>query len=154
MSNLDMISFSANAATITLAIVAIWLAISSVRESRASHERTLTTLAAVSERVAVTERTVGDHFEKLTGTILSIANSMAVAPEVRKAEIERLGQEQQARIQSDIIKLLGDSIKWGDAAKTDALVRAVEAVTSGRAPDPAPFRDFHKLEQAAGSRES
>ena len=146
MSNLDLVSFGANAATITLAIVSIWLATSSVRESRANHERTLTTLAAVSERAAVTERTVGEHFEKLMGTILSIANSMAIAPEVRKAEIERLGEEQHARIQSDIIKLLGDAIKWGDTAKVDAFVRAVEAFTSGRGVDATAFRDHRRVQ--------
>lgn len=149
MSNLDMIAFGANAAAITLAIVSIWLAISSVRESRANHERTLTTLAAVSERAAVTERTVGEHFEKLMGTILSIANAMAVAPEVRRAEIERLGEEQHARIQSDMIKLLGDAIKWGDAAKVDAFVRAVEAFSSGRTGDATAFRDHRKLQGSA-----
>jgi hypothetical protein len=151
MSNLDMVSFGANAAAITLAIVAIWFAISSVRESRANHEKTLTTLAAVSERAAVTERTVGEHFEKLMGTILSIANAMAIAPEVRKAEIERLGEEQNARIQSDMIKLLGDAIKWGDAAKVDAFVRAVEAFTSGRGVDSMAFRDHRKLQPSTSS---
>ena len=141
-----MIAFGANAAVITLAIVSIWLAISSVRESRTNHERTLTTLAAVSERAAVTERTVGEHYEKLMATILSIANAMAIAPEVRRAEIERLGEEQHARIQSDIIKLLGDAIKWGDTAKVDAFVRAVEAFTSGRGHDMAAFRDHRALQ--------
>jgi len=142
-----MLSLGANVAAITLAIVAIWFAIASVRESRINHERTLTTLATVSERAAVTERTVGEHFEKLMATILSIANSIAVAPEVRKAEIQRLGDEQQARIQSDMIKLLGDAIKWGDAAKVDAFVRAVEAFTSGRGSlDSSPFRDHRKLD--------
>jgi hypothetical protein len=140
-----MLSFGANAAAITLAIVAIWFAGSSIRESRANHERTLTTLAAISERAAVTERTVGEHFEKLMATILGLANSMAVAPEVRKAEIDRLGEEQHARIQSDMIKLLGEAIKWGDAAKVDAFVRAVEAFTSGRGFDPTPSRDYRKL---------
>jgi hypothetical protein len=125
-----MLSFGANAAAITLALVAIWFAVSSVRESRANHERTLTTLAAISERAAVTERTVGEHSEKLMATILGLANSMAVAPEVRKAEIERLGEEQHARTQSDMIKLMGDAIKWGDAAKVDAFVRAIVALTS------------------------
>ena len=144
-----MLSFGANAAAITLAIVSIWFAISSVRESRANHEKTLTTLAAVSERAAVTERTVGEHFEKLMGTILSIANAMAVAPEVRRAEIERLGEEQHARIQSDMIKLLGDAIKWGDAAKVDAFVRAVEAFSSGRTGDATAFRDHRKLQGSA-----
>jgi len=148
VSNLELISFAANAAAITLAIVSIWLAVSSVRESRLNHERTLTTLAAVSERSAVTERTVGEHFEKLMATILSIANGMAIAPEVRKAEIERLGEEQHARIQSDIIKLLGESIKWGDAAKVDAFVRAVEAFTSGRGGDSTGFRDHRKLQSS------
>jgi hypothetical protein len=146
VSNLEMLSFGANAAAITLAIVSIWLAISSVRESRANYERTLTTLAAVSERAAVTERTVSEHFEKLMATILSIANSMAVAPEVRKAEIERLGEEQHARIQSDMIKVLGDAIKWGDAAKVDAFVRAIEAFSSGRGLDSTPNRDHRKLQ--------
>jgi len=141
-----MFSFGANAAAITLAIVAIWFAISSVRESRTNHERTLTTLAAISERAAVTERTVGEHFEKLMATILGLANSMAIAPEVRKAEIDRLGEEQHARIQSDMIKLLGEAIKWGDAAKVDAFVRAVEALTSGHGLDSTPNRDHRKLQ--------
>lgn len=145
MSNLEMLSFGANAAAITLAIVAIWFALSSVRESRANHERTLTTLAAISERAAVTERTVGEHFEKLMATILGLANSMAIAPEVRKAEIDRLGEEQHARIQSDMIKLLGEAIKWGDPAKVDSFVRAVEALTSGRGFDSTPNRDLRKL---------
>ena len=146
-----MISFGANAAAITLAIVSIWLAISSVRESQANHERTLTTLAAVSERAAVTERTVGEHVEKLTATILSIANAMAISPEVRRAEIERLGEEQHARIQSDMIKLLGEAIKWGDVAKVDAFVRAVEAFTSGRGFDTTAFRDHRKLQSSISS---
>jgi hypothetical protein len=146
MSNLELMSLGANTAAITLAIVAIWLAVSSVRESRANHERSLTTLAAVSERAAVTERTVSEHFEKLMATILSIANAMAIAPEVRKAEIERLGEEQQARIQSDIIKLVGDAIKWGDPAKVDAFVRAVEAFSLGRASDTVPHRDRQRLQ--------
>lgn len=144
-----MISFVANAAAITVAIVAIWLAISSVRESGANHEKTLTTLAAVSERAAVTERTVGEHFEKLMGTMLSIANAMAVAPEVRRAEIERLGEEQRARIQSDMIKLLGEAIKWGDTAKVDAFVRAVEAFTSGRPHDAAALRNHRTLQPSS-----
>jgi len=151
VSNLDMIAFGANTAAITLAIVSIWLAISSVRESRANHERTLTTLAAVSERAAVTERTVGEHIEKLTATILSIANAMAIAPEVRRAEIERLGEEQHARIQSDIIKLVGEAIKWGDTAKVDAFVRAVEAFTSGRGLDTTAFRDHRRLQPSISS---
>lgn len=146
MSNLDTIALGANMAAITLAIVAIWLAVSSVRESRTNHERTLATLATISERAAVTERTVGDQTEKLMATVLSIANAMAVAPEVRKADIERLGQEQQARIQSDVIKLLGEAIKWGDPAKVDAFVRAVEALTSGRTHDSTAVRDNRKLQ--------
>ncbi|HKX19881.1 MAG TPA: hypothetical protein VJT33_17905 [bacterium] len=146
MSNLDTIALGANMAAITLAIVAIWLAVSSVRESRANHERTLATLATISERAAVTERTIGDQTEKLMATVLSIANAMAIAPEVRKADIERLGQEQQARIQSDVIKLLGEAIKWGDPAKVDAFVRAVEALTSARTHDSAAMRDNRKLQ--------
>jgi hypothetical protein len=154
VSNVDMLSLGANAAAITLAIVAIWLAISSVRESRANHERTLTTLAAISERAAVTERTVGEHFEKLMATILSISNSIAIAPEVRKAEIDRLGQEQHARIQSDIIKLLSEAIRWGDADKVEAFVRAVEAITPGRGLEAASFRQRRNLERSATSQES
>jgi L-lactate permease len=143
-----MLSLGANAAAITLAIVAIWMAISSTRESRTNHERTLTTLAAVSERAAVTERTVGEHFDKLMSTLLSMAHSIAIAPEVRAAEINRLGEEQQARIQSDIIKVLSEAMKWGDGDKVEALVRAVEAITPSRGLNSGPLRHRPNLERS------
>jgi hypothetical protein len=154
LSNIDVLSLGANVAAITVAIVAIWVAISCARESRINHEKTLTTLAAVSERAAVTERAVGENFEKLMGTLLNMAHSIAIAPEVREAEINRLGEEQQARFQSDLIKVLSEAMKWGDGEKVEALVRAVEAIAPDRRLNSGPLRHRRDLERTTAPQES
>jgi hypothetical protein len=135
VTNVQMSWVGADAAAIVLAIVGIWLAISAVRESRANYARAMDTLAAVAERSALTERTVGGQVEKLVGSLLNIANTMAIPAEVRKAELDRLGEEQHARLQSDTIRLLGDALKWADSQKVDAFVRIIQALGSGSGPN-------------------
>jgi hypothetical protein len=128
--NLQLLSMAADAAGIILALVAVWLALSSVRASRANYERMLHALSVVSERSALTERTVGEQFEQLMGSVLNMAHAMAIGPDVRQAELERLGDEQHARLRSDTIKLLSEVIKWVDSQKVDAFVRIIETLES------------------------
>jgi hypothetical protein len=135
VTSVQMVQVGAEAAAIVLAIIGIWTAISAVRESRANYERASNTLAALTERSALTERTVGGQIEKLVGSLLTIANAMAVPPEVRKAELDRLGEEQHARLQSDTIRLLSDAIKWADTHKVDAFVRIIQTLESGGGPN-------------------
>src|SRR5690242_2986285 len=106
-----MLLVGAETAAIVLPLVAIVLSIAALRDSRANYERSLTALATITERAALTERTIGAHIEKIVGTILSVTNAMAVSPEVRKAELDRLGEEQHARFRSDTIRSLSEAIK-------------------------------------------
>jgi hypothetical protein len=144
VTDVQMLWVGGDATAIVLAIVAIWVSISAIRESRANYEKTLTALATVAERSALTERTVGGQVEKLVGSLLTVANAMAVPAEVRKAEMDRLGQEQQARIRSETIRLLSDAVKWADTQKVDAFVRVIQALEPGSGPNsgstPAPVK--------------
>ena len=114
MSEVEFFSIIASVASITLAVVSIWLARSSVRESQASSEKTTNTLNQINERSAGTEKIVGEHFDKLMGTVLSIVNTATTGPEVRKAELELKEKEQQAKMQEQLFKMMADTLNSGD----------------------------------------
>ena len=126
MTTIELITIIGSVASITLAIVSIWLAKSSVKESRSNYEKTAKTLSDINERAAGTEKIVGEHFDKLMESVLSIVNTATTGPEVRKAEIELKQQEQQSKIQEHLFQILSSAINSGDKDKLQTLLDTME----------------------------
>lgn len=119
-----IISFVVSVVSITLAIVSIYLARLSVRESQANFEKTSEVLSKINERTAGTEKVVGDHFDKLMGTVLSIVNTATANPEVRKAELEAQKAERGVKSQEMFTKMLQDAVTSGDTTKVDRFLES------------------------------
>jgi len=113
----EWFSIIASVASITLAAVSIWLAGRAVSQSQANYEKAAETLAKINERSAGTEQIVGEHFEKLMGTMLKIVDTATTSPEVRMAELEYKSKEQEARARDLLFKYLGDALASGDTSK-------------------------------------
>ncbi len=119
MINIELLALLGSVASITLAIVSIWLARTAVRDSQANFEKTSNTLSTINERAAGTEKVVGEHFDKLMETVLSIVNTATTGPEVRKAELESQDKAQQAKIQEQMFEIVREAIESGDPKKVE-----------------------------------
>ena len=81
LENVDiftMTSFMASIASLVLAVVAIFLARSSAKESRDNYEKTKDVLAKINTRSAVIETTVHKSQDQLMATVTKIIDEIVI----------------------------------------------------------------------------
>jgi Na+-transporting NADH:ubiquinone oxidoreductase subunit NqrC len=130
MGTIEIFSLVASIASIILAVVAILLSLSSEQRSQQNHFKTVELLAQVDKRAEITEKTVGEHFEKLMGTVLDIVNTATTDKEVRAAEIKAKSEENSGKIQMKLMDNLTQVVQSGEKDKVEAFIKIFQAMTA------------------------
>jgi hypothetical protein len=131
MNAIELFSIVASISSIVLAVVAIVLSVLSDRRSAESHGKTMEALQAIDKRSAITENTVGENFQQMMKTVLSIVQSATADKEVQKAELEAKSAETAAQTQRQLFGMLEEVIKSGDKEKVQNFIEVFRAMTSG-----------------------
>jgi len=132
METLDMFTFAASTASIVLAIVAIVISTLSDRRSAESHLKTMEALQSIDKRSAITENTVGENFQNMMKTVLSIVQSATADKEVQKAELAAKAAETSAETQRQLFGLMEEVIKSGDKDKVENFMEVFQAMQNSR----------------------
>ena len=130
MSAIELFSLVSSITSIVLAVVAIVLSILSDRRSAETHAKTMEALQAIDKRSAITESTVGENFQQMMKTVLSIVQSATADKEVQKAELEAKSAESAAETQRQLFGMLSEVIKSGDKEKAQNFIEVFKAMTS------------------------
>lgn len=128
MTAIELFSLIASITSIVLAIVAMVLAILTDRRAAESHLKTMEALQAIDKRSAVTENTVGDNFQKMMSTVLSIVESATADKEVQKAQLEAKAAETGTETQRQLFTMLQEVVKTGDKEKADTFLKIMQGM--------------------------
>lgn len=134
MTAIELFSIISSIASIVLAIVAMVLAILADRRAAESHLKTMEALQAIDKRSAVTENTVGENFQKMMSTVLSIVESATADKEVQKAQLAAKAEETSAQTQRQLFTMLQEVVSSGDSARVDAFAKIFETITRSQQP--------------------
>lgn len=85
-------------------------------------------LQAIDKRSAVTENTVGDNFQKMMSTVLSIVESATADKEVQKAQLEAKAAETGTETQRQLFTMLQEVVKTGDKEKADTFLKIMQGM--------------------------
>ncbi len=129
MTAIEIFSLVSSVASIVLAVVAIALSMLSDRRSNESHTKTMEALQAIDKRSAVTENTVGENFQKMMTTVLSIVESATQDKDVQQAELALKGAEAAADTQRQLFGMMEEIIKSGDKEKVSSFIEVFHAMT-------------------------
>jgi hypothetical protein len=130
MTAIEIFSLVSSVTSIVLAVVAIVLSILSDRRSNEAHSKTMEALQAIDKRSAVTENTVGENFQKMMDTVLSIVQSATQDKDVQQAELALKGAETAAETQRQIFGMMEEIVKGGDKGQVESFIDVFKAMTN------------------------
>lgn len=130
MTPIELFSLVSSIASIVLAVVAIVLSVLSDRRSTESYTKTMEALQAIDKRSTVTENTVGENFQQMMKTVLSIVQSATADKEVQKAELAAKAAETAGETQRQLFGMLEEVVKSGDREKVQSFIEVFKAMTS------------------------
>lgn len=130
MSLIEMISLVLGVVSTSLAIFSLVISIINERRSQLNYERTRQLLSDIDKRSATTESIVGEHFQKLMNTMLSIVESATTDSNVKTAQIQAQSQQNASKMQEKLMEIFGELAKSGDAEKAKTFIEMFKGIAS------------------------